>query len=84
MNEKYQLRYAAGEYWLLDMEQSGEHFIPPIILNRTGADIWQAWQRGNLEEQVIAMLCEKYALNREQAREDYEQFRYQAEEQGLL
>ena len=31
MSERYQLRHAAGCYWLLDMEQSGKDYIGPIV-----------------------------------------------------
>ena len=29
---RYQLRCAAGKYWLLDMEQDGETYRPPLML----------------------------------------------------
>lgn len=84
MNTRYQLRYAAGVYWLLDMEQRGKEFVPPVMLNSAGADIWRVWLQGEQEDSVIAMLCKKYGLSEEQARTDYKQFRDQAKEQGIL
>lgn len=33
---RYQLRCAAGKYWLLDMEQDGETYRPPLMLNERG------------------------------------------------
>ena len=36
MKERYQLRQAAGAYWLLDMEQ-GEQYKKPFMLNECGA-----------------------------------------------
>ena len=35
----YQLRYAAGIYWLLDMSQPGYPYRKPLPLNEMGAAI---------------------------------------------
>ena len=52
MSERYQLRHAAGCYWLLDMEQSGKDYIGPIVLNESGAEIWNRLQAGGTIDQV--------------------------------
>lgn len=39
---RYQLRCAAGKYWLLDMEQDGETYRPPLMLNESGGLYLQA------------------------------------------
>ena len=49
MNEmlgNYQLREAAGTFWLIDMAQSGEDFVVPLQLNETGAALAGALYRG--------------------------------------
>lgn len=43
---KYQLRCAAGKYWLLDMEQDGEPYRPPLMLNESGAYIFRQYKIG--------------------------------------
>ena len=67
---KYQLRYAAGLYWLLDMEQAGASYTPPLPLNNGDAQIWKLFESGLSEEQVCEWLCEKYEISSKQARED--------------
>ena len=42
----YQLRYAAGQYWLLDMEQEGSPYKHPKNLNCVGAEIWKRMESG--------------------------------------
>lgn len=32
-NNGYELRKAAGLYWLLDLRQDGEHYKPPLAMN---------------------------------------------------
>lgn len=44
---RYQLRCAAGKYWLLDMEQDGETYRPPLMLNESGAYIFRQYMAGN-------------------------------------
>ena len=39
-SERYQIRQAAGMYWLLDMEQPGIPYRQPVLLNETGAAFW--------------------------------------------
>ena len=42
----YQLRYAAGIYWLLDMSQPGYPYRKPLPLNEMGASIWRMMEKG--------------------------------------
>lgn len=37
----YQLRHAAGRYWLLDMQQEGLDYRKPVVLNECAAFIWK-------------------------------------------
>ena len=45
-SERYQIRQAAGMYWLLDMEQSGIPYRQPVLLNETGAAFWKLLVQG--------------------------------------
>lgn len=80
---KYQLRYAAGIYWLLDMEESGREKISPLLLNECGAYIWRLHQNGNTMDEVVARLCEKYGLTNSEASADVSEFFAELEKQGI-
>ena len=71
---RYQLRYAAGLYWLLDMEQSDTSYVNPLPLNDGGAEIWQMLASGMSEDEVCEQLCEKFGLTPEQTRKDVHDF----------
>lgn len=74
IEQKYQLRYAAGLYWLLDMQQSGDSYIHPVPLNEGGAQLWKLFARGMSEAEVCKWLSEAYDLPPEQAQEDVRDF----------
>ena len=45
-DRRYQIRHAAGQYWLLDMHQEVEDYKAPIVMNETGALILQSfWEQ---------------------------------------
>ena len=67
---RYQLRCAAGKYWLLDMEQDGETYRPPLMLNESGAYIFRQYMAGNTADKI--------------AETDVMQFIRQMELQGIL
>lgn len=73
-NVKYQLRYAAGIYWLLDMNQPGIPYQKPLPLNETGAFIWQMLEKGNTQEEIADCLSKKYGMNRKMSLEDVRTF----------
>lgn len=79
---RYQLRLAAGMYWLLDMEQTGVPFQKPILINRMGALIWTMIQDG-LEEQIVSRLCGEYQITEESVIEDVERFREELRRLGI-
>ena len=79
----YQLRYAAGLYWLLDMEQSGVPYRKPLAVNEVGADIWKLLEQGEGEEEIAEKLSEEYQVSPEAIREDIAQFRQQLEQAGI-
>lgn len=72
--QRYQLRYAAGLYWLLDMEQTGAVYTDPIPLNEMGAQLWRLLASGKPVSEVCGWLCETYELSAEQAQQDVQDF----------
>ena len=79
----YQLRKAAGLYWLLDLEQSGFDYKKPLPLNESGAKIWRLIQAGMPEEEMAAAFAADYGIGMEQAREDIGLFLQQLRKQGI-
>ncbi len=81
---RYQLRYAAGLYWLLDMEQEGNGYRRPLPLNETGADIWRALAEEGETDAAAEMLCKKYGIGKDEAGEDVRRFCRQLEAEGIM
>ena len=79
----YQLRHAAGRYWLLDMQQEGLDYRKPVVLNECAAFIWKRNDQGEPQEQIAQELQKTYGISMEQAREDTQQFIQSLKEQGL-
>lgn len=71
---RYQLRYAAGLYWLIDMKQSGAEYISPVPLNDVGAEIFRRLERGMTEAEISKWMCEEFDISSEQAQEDVRDF----------
>ena len=71
---RYQLRYAAGLYWLIDMEQPDASYISPVPLNEGGAQIWKMFESGMSEAQICEWLCRQYEISPEQAQSDVRDF----------
>lgn len=87
LNEKsafpYQMRYAAGLYWILDMEQKGVPYRKPLATNEVGARIWKAFVLGETEEGIAEKLSVEYQVSRDEIREDIAQFWLQLEQYGI-
>lgn len=73
----YQLRYAAGKYWLLDMKQKGVPYKRPMIMNSMGAKIWNLMTKNWSIEQITTVLIKEYDVTAEEIREDIVQFQKQ-------
>lgn len=82
--KRYQLRYAAGLYWLLDMEQTGEIYKRPVTMNECGAYIWQNYIESVSEEEIADMLHTRYGISGEEALADIREFIKQLQKQGIL
>jgi hypothetical protein len=71
---EYQLRRAAGKYWLLDMQQQGFDYHSPICLNESGAYLWQLYQTGCTREEIAGQLSREFGLGWEEALQDTNDF----------
>lgn len=71
---RYQLRRAAGLYWLIDMEQSGVPYISPVPLNEGGAKIWELIESGASVADISGRLSDMYGIAPAQARRDVTDF----------
>ena len=80
---RYHLRYAAGQYWLLDTWQEGVPYKKPLVMNEVGADIWRMIEKGYSKEQIADELCQEYQIDREVVIQDIEQFLAQLKEFGI-
>ena len=81
--DRYQIRYAAGIYWLLDMEQQGYPYEKPLPLNEMGAQIWEMMQKGLCLDEISKELGKEYEIPGEEIREDIRGFCGQLRERGI-
>ena len=73
-NNGYELRKAAGLYWLLDLRQGGEHYKPPLAMNEMGAEIFKYRQLGDSEEEIIRKTGNTYDADVETIKRDVTSF----------
>jgi len=84
MSEKrYCLRYAAGAYWLLDTQQSGRDYRPPVKLNEMGADIIKRLNEGISGSQLARAVAEEYQADSALVERDVRAFLQSLETQGI-
>lgn len=79
----YQLRYAAGRYWLLNMSQNGMPYKAPIALNSVGAEIWTRLNDNMEISQIAEELSALYKISRDEAASDIREFLVQLGKQGV-
>lgn len=80
---RYQLRKAAGRYWLLNMEQPGFPYKQPVVINEAGAFIWQNLADGLSVTCIAEKLGKEYNIPEEEAHQDIMQFMNQLEGQRI-
>lgn len=80
----YQLRAAAGGYWLLNMEQKGVPYQCPLSVNSVGAEIWKHLQNGEATERIVSTLSEQYTVSEKEIAEDVVAFCNQLKALGIL
>lgn len=79
----YQLRYAAGIYWLIDIEQPGVPYRKPVPLNSLGGDIWKRYITGMRQTDIASEIAEKYGVPMEQVSADIDNFLMQLSDMGI-
>lgn len=84
MNTKFQLRHAAGIYWLLDMEQEIGNYKKPLPMNEMGAEIFELMQEGNTNKQIAEILADRYSSKPEDVLGDIVGFELQLKEFGYV
>ncbi len=82
--ERYQLRKAAGLYWLLDMEQGGADWREPVAFNESGAYIWGQYKRLRSETAAAEELSREAGIPVKEALADVREFMRRLEEQGIV
>ena len=82
-NLRYQLRHAAGLYWILDMWQEGVPYRKPLAVNEIGADIWRMLENGRSDAEIADIISRKYHADRERIGQDVLQFREKLQECGI-
>ena len=82
--KEYQLRRAAGVYWLLAMNQSGKEYRKPLALNESGALIWTAIEQGKTKEVIAEEIKERFSLSKEEALADIESFLEELRVYGIV
>lgn len=79
----YQLREAAGSFWLMNTEQIGLPFEQPLMLNACGAMIWKEYAAGKTQAEIAARLQRVYELDADAAAADVRDFLEQLNGQGI-
>ncbi|MBO5337034.1 MAG: PqqD family protein [Lachnospiraceae bacterium] len=82
--QRYQLRHAAGMYWLLDMQQPGVPYKKPIAINEMGAQIWNLMQEDKENEAIAKTLSASYGVSPEMILEDVMSFQKQLADAGVV
>lgn len=80
---RYQLRYAAGTYWLLDTWQEGVPYRKPLAMNEVGADIWRMMEQGCSRKQIVDALSQEYQISRKVVEQDVDQFQAHLANYGI-
>ena len=81
---RYQLRKAAGSYWLRDMEQTADFYRKPLQLNETGADIWNLYVLGKSHDEIVEILVGEYGVEKCELQEDVAAFFKMLQECNVL
>ncbi|MDO5154848.1 MAG: PqqD family protein [Eubacteriales bacterium] len=81
--KQYVLRRAAGVYWLLDINQLGVPYKPPLRMNEMGAEIWRMLEQGNNRNQIVNLMSMEYDADIELVEQDVNEFLLQLEQYGV-
>ncbi len=70
----YQIRYAAGMWWLIDVNQDGFNYKAPQSLNETGMYIYRRLCDGKSVHKIAEEMSNDFGINVEVAMNDIEEF----------
>ena len=68
------IRKAAGSYWIVRTGDTILEYQNPIILNETGAKMYELLEKGYSKEDVANHMVKKYDISYEEALNDTESF----------
>lgn len=71
---KYQVRKAAGKYWLVDLDQEPWNFQKPVVMNETGYEIWQMFSNGLGIGEISEEIAANYSISIDEAKSDVKAF----------
>ncbi len=77
METGYIVREAAGDWWLVDIRQTGEPYRKPKRINRTAAEVFRYMEEGRTTEEIAQSLHEQYGVAVEEAAFDVENLKRQ-------
>lgn len=72
--KRYQLRYAAGTYWLSDTKPEGRAVPRPFELNETAAEIWKMLENKKSAEEIAVVFSEGNEEEEKEIQKDIEGF----------
>lgn len=70
----FALRKVMHSWMVLPIGANNTHLNSMLTLNETGAMLWQHLENGCTQEELVQALLAKYAVSKEQAAEDVEEF----------
>lgn len=74
IKENFILRNVADTWIVVALGETAVDFSGMLKLNETGALLWKALEKGAETEDLVDALCGEYAVDRETARADVEEF----------
>lgn len=74
IKENFILRNVADTWIVVALGETAVDFSGMLKLNETGALLWKALEKGAEAEDLVDALCGEYAVDRETARADVEEF----------
>ena len=77
METGYIVREAAGDWWLVDIRQTGEPYRKPRRINRTAAEILKMADEGKTTLEIAQVLHEQYGVAVEEAASDVDALKRQ-------
>lgn len=84
MVKHYQIRKAAGLYWIIPTNQLDTEYIPPLPVNECGTIVFQKLQEKMEKDQIIKYLVELYGITEQEAKDAIDSFCSQLKEHGIV